>query len=108
MPALAAPVALEIEAEYRGPAVALTSLREGQSGTIRAIDLPAEDAELLRAMGLRPEARVRLCRVGRPCIIEVLGGATAGATGDCPRGADCSCRIGLDRSLASRVMVGVG
>jgi Fe2+ transport system protein FeoA len=55
-----------------------------------------KDAAMLRAMGLRPQATVRLCRLGEPCIIEVMSGE--------PSCSD-SCRIGLARVLAERVMV---
>jgi hypothetical protein len=65
---------------------------------------------MLRAMGLRVNARVRICRLGEPCIVELVGGtsANAGATDACPRGSACTCRIGLAKPLARRVMVGVG
>lgn len=53
------------------------------------------DASMLRAMGLRPAARVRLCRLGEPCVVEVFAGGAD----------DGHCRIGLARLLAERVMV---
>lgn len=52
------------------------------------------DAALLRAMGLRRDARVRLCRRGEPCIVSILD-PSAGE----------GCRIGLARLLAGRVVV---
>lgn len=55
------------------------------------------DGPVLRAMGLRPAARVRVCRVGEPTIVEVVGGA-----GETCR---CGCRIGLCRELADKVLV---
>lgn len=77
-----------------GPRIALTQLKPGQTTRIRHANLDAEDAALLRAMGLRPSAFVRMCRAGEPCIVEVFaGGATS-----------CACRIGLARPLADRVM----
>lgn len=95
---------------YRGPSVPLTELRTGQLGVVRAIELDARDSSMLRAMGLRVNARVRICRLGEPCIIELMGGSAASvdATQSCPRGAACTCRIGLSKPLAQRVMVGVG
>jgi hypothetical protein len=58
-----------------------------------------EVSRLLRAMGLRPQAVVRVCRLGEPCIVEVTtGGTTCGESGGC-------CRIGLARALASAVLV---
>ncbi|GAB4549711.1 MAG: hypothetical protein Tsb0013_11130 [Phycisphaerales bacterium] len=69
--------------------------RPGTVGTLRCDGLDASDAKLLRAMGLRDHARVRLCRVGEPCILQVMGSC------------GCSCRIGLSRPLAQRVMLSV-
>lgn len=73
--------------------VSLTQLKPGQTGTVESASLDAEDAALLRAMGLRLNATVRMCRPGEPCIISVQG----------PHG--CACRIGLARPLAERVRV---
>lgn len=72
----------------------LTSLDAGQVGLVTRTTLSEQDAALLRAMGLRPNARVRLCQAGEPWIIEVRrsGGA-------------CS-RIGLARAIAEHVFVG--
>lgn len=58
------------------------------------------DAALLRAMGLRPNALIRVRRAGEPCIVEVV---PCGGEG----GAECHCagRIGLAKLLASRVLV---
>lgn len=75
--------------------VALTQMRPGQTGVVGESTLDADDAAMLRAMGLRPLARVRLCRLGEPCIVHVVG-----AHG-------CCCRIGLSRRLAERVTVGL-
>jgi hypothetical protein len=46
-------------------------------------------------MGLACNSRVRLCRSGEPCIVAVMTGGRA------------SCRIGLARPLADRIMVEV-
>ncbi|MEM1331121.1 MAG: FeoA family protein [Planctomycetota bacterium] len=73
--------------------IPLTQLKRGQSATIHRADLDAEDATMLRAMGLRPEATLRVCRNGSTCIVAVGTGHA------------CTCRIGLDRSLADRVLV---
>ncbi len=48
---------------------------------------------MLRAMGLRPDVSIQMCRLGEPCIISL--------TGDCGGG----CRIGLAKDIASRVMI---
>lgn len=71
----------------------LADLRVGQCARIRADQLDDEDAAMLRAMGLRPNTSVRLCRKGEPCIVRV-----AGRYG-------CGCRIGLVRPLAERLLV---
>src|SRR5439155_21521247 len=65
----------------------------GQIGGVCYSDLDEQDAAMLRAMGLRPRARVRVCRVGETCIVEVIDGP------------GCSCRIQLSRQLARRVML---
>lgn len=74
--------------------VPLTSLQPAQVGTVTRTLLSDHDASLLRAMGLRPGARIRLCQAGEPWIVEVRrsGGA-------------CS-RIGLARAIAEGVHVG--
>lgn len=86
-------------------AIPLTQLRPGQVGVVCETCLDAMDAAMLRAMGLRPAASIRLCRLGEPCIVEVF-------PADCPEGepgacaqVDCRCRIGLIRYLADRVRV---
>lgn len=81
----------------------LCDLRPGQTGVLTALtvrgDLTEGDAAYLRAMGLRPQARVRICRLGQPCIVEVLSSSeSCGA-------AQCGCRIGLSRELAEHVLV---
>ena len=88
-----------------GSGVALTTLKAGQTATVHGTTLEHNDAALLRAMGLRPSAMVRVCRLGEPCIIEVLGGVRA-ENGCAERNGACICRIGLARPLAERVMVG--
>ena len=73
--------------------VSLTQLRVGEWGDVHGTDLGESDAAMLRAMGLKPNARVRLCRCGSPCIVEVRWC-------DGP-----SCRLGLSRRLAEHVRV---
>jgi len=77
----------------RPDALPLAQLRRGEVATVCSAELDAHDGALLRAMGLRPEARVRVCRLGQPCIVEVCD--------DCGGG----CRIGLARDIAERVLV---
>lgn len=60
--------------------------------------LASDEANSLRAMGLRPGARVRVVRVGQPTIIEILscGGPECG---------QCGCRLGLAKGVAERLLV---
>lgn len=71
----------------------------GQTGVITRIDLDPSDAAFLRAMGLCVNARIRVCRVGNPCVVAV--GGTAG--GRCRCGGRC--RIGLSRRLAQGIWI---
>ena len=78
----------------------LTSLRAGQRAVIRETRLEADDAALLRAMGLCLNATVRVFRIGEPCVLAV-GGVNA----NCRCGG--MCRVGLARPLAERILVEV-
>ncbi|MFZ4575964.1 MAG: FeoA family protein [Phycisphaerales bacterium] len=80
----------------------LTQLPPGQTAIVRETRLDARDAALLRAMGLRPNATVRICRLGEPCIVEVLSGS---GEGGCNGPGGCWCRIGLSKPLALGVVV---
>ncbi|HLO39955.1 MAG TPA: FeoA family protein [Phycisphaerales bacterium] len=82
--------------------VRLSDAEVGDSGVVCHHNLDIRDAELLRAMGLRPRARVRVCKRGEPCIVEVLAGCGHGGGGIEDA---CSCRIGLAGSLARLVMI---
>lgn len=72
----------------------LSEMKPGQGGTILRTELPEDEKALLRAMGMRDNARIVLCRLGEPCIVRVMGGC------------GCSFRIGLSRPLADKVMIG--
>ena len=61
--------------------------------------LDPEDAALLRAMGLADRVRVRVCRVGEPCVVAL--GTVEGKHCHCHG----HCRIGLSRGLAERIWV---
>lgn len=78
--------------------VALTSLQPGQTAVVCAAAMDDREASLLRAMGLKPNCVVRMCRVGEPCIVEVMYA--------CQKGGQCTCRIGLAKPLAAQVRVG--
>jgi Fe2+ transport system protein FeoA len=74
--------------------VALAQLRTGESASVCDTSQCGDDGAMLRAMGLKPNAEVRMCRGGASCIVEV-------------RFCDGPwCRLGLSRRIANRVMVG--
>jgi len=79
----------------------LTTLRPGQSAIIAETRLDVDDAALLRAMGLSDQVRIKLCRVGEPCIVAL--GSVEGKHCHC----NGHCRIGLARGLAERIFVTV-
>jgi Fe2+ transport system protein FeoA len=81
--------------------VALSSLRRGQEGVISASRLDADDAALLRAMGLCTSASVKVVRTGQPCVVAV------GGVGEASCSCGGMCRIGLARGLAERIFVTV-
>lgn len=85
--------------------VTLSGLRVGQTGVVCETCMDKRDASMLRAMGLRPRARIRVCRVGEPLIVEVLGACEPDA---CAKPTACTCRIGLARALAERVLLEPG
>lgn len=76
--------------------ISLTQLPRGGRARVSGSTLEPRDAQVLRAMGIRPDAELELCRLGEPCIVCVQG----------PGGS--SCRIGLARRLAERVFVSPG
>jgi Fe2+ transport system protein FeoA len=82
------------------PPVSLFALGTGRLAKVCEHCLNESDAAMLRAMGMKPGATVRVCRTGEPCIVEVLAPSGGG-----PCGCDCSTRIGLAKDLAMRVMV---
>lgn len=73
--------------------VPLSQVPAGCTAKVCGTQLEQDEAASLRAMGLRPDCRIRVCRVGEPCIVSVLD--SQGGTS----------RIGLSRPLADRVMV---
>ena len=74
----------------------LVDAQPGVCGSVAKADLDAKDAALLRAMGLSPNVRVRVCRRGTPCIVEIVG--REGREG-------CGCRIGLSPELARHIFI---
>lgn len=85
----------QVDTPQRPDATPIAESRPGTVGRVCCEGLDRADASMLRAMGLRDRARVRLCRVGEPCIVQVMGAC------------GCSCRIGLSRPLAQRVTLSV-
>ena len=82
------------------PLVSLNQLKPGQTGVVVESRLGVQDAALLGAMGLRCSATIKVCRVGEPCIVSIIGGGSG-----CSHAAAGSCRIGLARPLAEQIMV---
>jgi Fe2+ transport system protein FeoA len=74
--------------------IPLTQLSRGQRGRVQ-INGSTEEIKMLRAMGLRPNASVTMCRLGEPCIVSLSGACGGG------------CRIGLAKEIAGRVMVSI-
>jgi hypothetical protein len=81
--------------EGSGQVVALSRMAPGQCGIIRRSTAEGADGAYLRALGLRVNQRIRLCRCSGPWIVEV----------GCQRGP--ATRIGLARDLAAMVEVEV-
>ena len=68
--------------------VRLCDLRVGTSARFHEARLDPEARQLLQSLGLTPASRVRLCKGGEPCIVEVR-----------------STRIGLSRDVAGSIFV---
>ncbi len=75
--------------------IPLTQLSKGQHGRVQIDGTVTDEVKMLRAMGLRPDASITMCRLGEPCIVSLSGICGGG------------CRIGLAKEIASRVMVNV-
>jgi FeoA domain len=86
--------------------IRLTDAKVGQMGVMCHSELQGADAALLRAMGLRPMARIRVCKIGEPCIVEVFSGSSSGCASSGAASLGCRSRIGLAKPLASKVMIG--
>lgn len=84
-----------IQANTPSESIPLTQLTRGQSGRVHIEGAATEEVKMLRAMGLRPNASVTMCRMGEPCIISLSGACGGG------------CRIGLAKEIAGRVMIQV-
>lgn len=57
--------------------IPLTQLSRGQSGRVQIDGTTdhgsSDEVKMLRAMGLRPNASVTMCRLGEPCIVSLSG-----------------------------------
>jgi Fe2+ transport system protein FeoA len=69
------------------PAVPLTAVRPGAVSTLHEVR-DAESRPFLRALGLTDACRIRLCKTGDPCIVQVR-----------------TIRIGLSRVVAEQLYV---
>jgi Fe2+ transport system protein FeoA len=67
--------------------IPLTELLPGMSATLHGVE-EQETRVVLRALGLTDACRLRVCKLGDPCIIQVRG-----------------TRIGLSRTVAQGVLV---
>tara|TARA_E500000318_G_scaffold5598_1_gene5690 strand:- start:14851 stop:15138 length:288 start_codon:yes stop_codon:yes gene_type:complete len=79
--------------EPKPVSIPLSQLSRGQRATVNTAELDEQDTKMLRAMGLRPDASIQMCRLGEPCIVSLSGACGGG------------CRIGLAKDIASRVLV---
>lgn len=84
-----------IQANAPSASIPLTQLTRGQTGRVHIEGAATDEVKMLRAMGLRPNASVTMCRLGEPCIISLSGACGGG------------CRIGLAKEIAGRVMIQV-
>jgi Fe2+ transport system protein FeoA len=68
--------------------VPLTTLQPGEWARVHDRQMGCDDCELLNAMGLTGQCRLRVCRSGRQCIVQVA-----------------ATRLGLAGAVASRILV---
>ncbi|MHC5005422.1 MAG: FeoA family protein [Planctomycetota bacterium] len=68
--------------------VPLSSLRAGSQATVHERRIHCDECEVLSAMGLTEACRLRVCRVGEPCIVQIA-----------------STRLGLSAAVARNILV---
>jgi len=73
-----------------GPQIPLCAMNPGECGRIVSSRLGENDGELLRAMGMSEHCRLRVCRSGEPCIVQID-----------------STRLGLSREMTRLILVTV-
>lgn len=71
-----------------GTPVRLATLADGAWARLHTADLCSEDCALLAALGLTARSRMRVCKSGDPCIVQVR-----------------TTRIGLSEDVARRILV---
>ena len=70
-----------------GAAVPLTRLPVGTTAQLHGVELEADDAALLQALGMTGSCRFKVCQAGDPWIVQVR-----------------EARIGLTESVAQRIL----
>lgn len=68
--------------------IRLSDLPSGAFARLHTAGVPGEDGALLRALGLTEHSRLKLCKSGEPCIVQVR-----------------TTRIGLSRQVAEQLLV---
>jgi Fe2+ transport system protein FeoA len=68
--------------------VPLSQLKAGEWAMVSVKDLRCDECELLEAMGLTDRCRLRVCKIGEPCIVQVE-----------------RTRLGLSSELARKILV---
>jgi Fe2+ transport system protein FeoA len=68
--------------------IPLCELPVGDVARLHAVDLDADAAGLLHALGLTADSDLRLCKRGEPCIVQVGG-----------------TRLGVSASVACHILV---
>lgn len=68
--------------------VRLSQLPAGSTAQFHAAELADDDSALLRALGLTDRCRLRVCKAGEPCIVQVR-----------------TTRIGLSHEVADGILV---
>jgi Fe2+ transport system protein FeoA len=51
--------------------IPLRQLEKGRLGQLHTMDLKCEDCELLHAMGMTDQCKIRMCRRGSSCIVQI-------------------------------------
>lgn len=51
--------------------IPLRQLGKGRLGELHTMDLCCEDCELLQAMGMTDQCKIRMCRRGASCIVQI-------------------------------------